>query len=974
MSVVAAWLTATMIAPLQDKPQLKPFPDKLDEIRRYMSPIPKSPPASIRMEAYRKRQQMEAASFFGGLQWRNIGPEYQGGRVIDIEVPSKKPNTVFCAFATGGLWRSDDNLVSWRPLFDHESAFSIGDIAIDDTGETIWVGTGENNSQRTSYAGTGVFLSQDGGKTWQHKGLEETHRIGRIVIHPKDPKTVYVAAIGALYSANIHRGIYKTTDGGKTWNHALKLDETTGVIDLILDPRNPDTLLASAWDRDRRAWNFREAGPGSAVYRTTDGGKTWSKVNTILPSGQIMGRTGLAYAPSSPNVVYAFVDNQGNDPLTLYWDERQPSGILTARRLKFVSDEQLANIDAKVWERFVRTYLPRDSKPEELLQQIKDKKLRVSDIEALVEKRNPSALQYDMIEAEVYRSENFGRTWKKTSLRIGEHGFYYCGQVRVNPKDPNDIVTLGVIALRSKDGGRTWREIARGNHVDHHAWWFNPSNPDHMLNGNDGGLYVSYDGGDNWLHINNMPVGQFTTIAVDNKRPYNVMGGTQDNGTIMGPSNARPGQTGPFGPTWRTVGWGDGSAVAFDPRDDRDVIYIASQFGAHSARDLKTNQVWSTRANLESETLRYNWVSPLIISPHHPDIVYLGANRVFRSLNMGRKYEPISPDITKNKPNGDVPFSTIKELSESPLKFGTLIAGCDDGSVKITRDHGTTWVDTPTPQPDKWVSRVIASRWDPATFYVSQSGYREDDVSAYLWKSTDYGKTWTSIVGDLPNETINVVREDHLDPKKLYVGTDLGVWLTEDGGATWTPLHGGIPRTPVHDLVIQEREDELVIASHARSIWIFSMKPLREIPAEVRQKELHIWPVANLTASSRWGMPNRAFWNSEPITGPKFNVRYWTRTAGAGTIAIKSKDGQTTIKALSVVARRGINSVEMDPLLESGNTVIEPKVRKPKTLEEALSDPYADQRPKFIPVGDYLIEVTIAGRTEKVEWSIRPES
>jgi len=974
MSAIALTLALITAPVVQDKPQLKPLPDKNEEVAKFMTPIPKSAPASLRMAAYRERQKMEAESFYGNLKWRCIGPEYQGGRVIDIEVPRSKPTTTFCAFATGGLWRSDDSRITWRPIFDNESAFAIGDIAIDATGERIWIGTGENNNQRTSYAGTGVFLSEDGGKTWQHKGLEETHRIARVIVHPKDPKTVYVAAIGALYSANPNRGVFKTTDAGRTWSHVLKLDDTTGVIDLILDPRNPDTLVASALDRDRRAWNFREAGKGSALYRTTNGGKSWDKVTAGVPSGQVMGRTGLAYAPSSPNVVYAFVDNQGPDPNTLYWDERQPSGVLTARRLKFVTDEQLAGIDPKVWDRFVTSYLPTGSKADDLLQQIKDKKLKVSDIEALVEKRNPRALQYEMMEAEVFRSEDFGKTWKKTSLKMGEHGYYYCGQIRVNPKDPNDIVTLGTIVMRSKDAGRTWKETASPNHVDHHAWWFDPENPDHMLNGNDGGLYVSHDGGENWEHINKMPVGQFTTIAVDNKRPYNVMGGLQDNGTQFGPSNYRLGSQGQqFSSGWRSVGGGDGSAVAFDPREDRDVIYIASQFGAHSARDLKSNQMWNTRANLQGENLRYNWVSPLLVSPHHPDIVYVGANRVFRSLNMGRKYEPISPDVTKNKVNGDVPFSTVKEMAESPLKFGTLIVGCDDGSVKITRDHGSTWIDAPTPQPDKWVSRVIASRWDAATFYVSQSGYREDDFNAYLWKSTDYGKTWTSIVGDLPGETVNVIREDPVDSKKLYIGTDLGVWMTEDGGAHWTPLHGGIPRTPVHDLVIQEREDELVIASHARSVWIFSLKPIRDLSSEIRDKQLHIYPVSNLTYSPRWGMPARQDWQSDPITGPRIAIRFWTRTAGKATISIKSKDGATTFKSKEINAVRGFNNVDLDPMLQPGNQVIEPKIRQPKSLEEALKDPYEDQRPKFIAPGEYVIEISVGGRTERIDWKISPE-
>ncbi len=709
-----------------------------------MEPAVKGTPAKVRLDAYDQRLRMEADSPFSQIKWRNVGPEIQSGRVIDFEVPAGKPNALYVAFATGGLWRSEDMGVSWTPLFDNESAYAIGDVAVSKDGKTIWVGTGENNSQRTSYSGTGIFKSTDEGKTWKNMGLAETHRIGRVLIDPRNENTIYVGAIGSLYSNNAARGVYKTTDGGLSWQQIFKVDDLTGVIDMAMDPKNPDVLYISSWDRDRRAWNFREGGPGSAIYKSANGGKTWDKLTTGLPPAGDVGRIGLAVAPSNSKIVYAFYDNQGGDTDTIWKDEYTASGILTANRYYWLNEDEFVKVPKDVLDRFVDTYLPRDAKADDILQQIKDKKLTLNDVDDLMVKRNPNVFANDVGAAQVYRSDDSGKTWRKTHIRnFGEHGGYYGGRISVNPVDPEEIYITGVLMLRSNDGGHSFRSVARDVHVDFHTYWIDPKNPRFHVTGSDGGLYFSFDGGEKWDHKNSMPVGQFTTIAVDTKTPYNIYGGLQDNGTMKGPSTYRQG----FSDInlWKDIYGGDGSAIAVDPRDGGDLVYVAFQWGQHSAIDQKTNQRWSARPS--GGGLRFQWISPFIISPHHPDIVYCGSQKLHRSFNKGRTWEVISPDLTANREIGDVPYATIKDLSESPFKFGVIYAGTDDGLVKLTMDGGNTWQDVSMPAKGKWVCRVVASKYDAATVYVAQSGYREDDWTPYLWKSPNTARPGLSSVG-----------------------------------------------------------------------------------------------------------------------------------------------------------------------------------------------------------------------------------
>jgi len=930
---------------------------KDQEKQKYMLPAVQGMSAKQRIAAWDQRLKMLTDSPFGGVKWRSVGPSTQSGRVIAIHAPSSDPKQVFVAFATGGLYRTTDDGITWDSLFDNQSAYAIGDFAVSKDGKTIWVGTGENNSQRTSYSGTGVFKSTDAGKTWTNMGLEETHRIGAVLIDPKDEKTVWVAAVGALYSQNPNRGIYKTTDGGKTWQWILKIDEYTGAIDLAMDPRNSNVVYASTWDRDRRAWNFREGGPGSAIYKTTDGGKSWNKLTNGLPKYGELGRIGLAVAPSKPDTVYAFMDNQA--PEEPGFDERIPSGALTVQRFLTLEEDVFVQVDPKVLDAFFESYLPSDAKAADVVQKVKDKKMTMEDIGKLMQKRNPNVFDFGLMNAQVYRSDDAGKTWKKAhQMRIGEHGGYYGGKVFVNPSNPNDICITGVGLLRSHTGGATWEEVADGNHADQHAYWFDPTNPKRQYDGTDGGLYISGDDGETWRHIENLNVGQFTTLAVDNKIPYNIYGGLQDNGTMKGTTRG----------IWTTIGGGDGSAVAIDPRDTDDVVYVASQFGAHNAINQKTNDRWSARAQGQrGEVLRYNWVSPIIVSPFHPDIVYLGANRLFRSMNKGRSYVAISPDLTKNLPDGDVPYSTIKDVSESPLQFGLIYVGCDDGNVKMTPDGGVQWVDIPTPQPKKWVSRIIASRYDKATVYCSQSGYREDDWSAYLWKSTDYGKTWKSIVNNLPAETVNVIREDPNQENILYVGTDMGVYVSFNKGDSWEALAGGLMTTPVHDIAIQARDQELVIGTHARSVWVLPLTWVYDISPELRNTDIKLWPMDSMRRDRTWGYRG-ALWDTADQKVPDLKITFWTKHAGKATIRLKDKDGKV-VKEMSVDALTGYNFANFGLLLTPGK-MYSTTPTKPKTGAEAVKDPREAERPKYVEAGEYTVEVTVGDKTTTGTWRL----
>ncbi|MEW6456684.1 MAG: glycosyl hydrolase [Acidobacteriota bacterium] len=872
--------------------------------------VPKPTDPVARLKSFEHHANMKNESIFKNLKWRSVGPQFMGGRVTDIAVPPGNHFTIYVAVASGNVWKTVNNGTTWESIFENESTFTIGDIAVSDSDPNIiWVGTGESNSSRSSYAGTGIFKSIDGGKTWQNMGLNDTHHIGRIIIDSQNPDVVYVAAIGHLYTDNEERGLFKTTDGGKTWNKILYISDKVGVIDVVMDPVDNKTLYAAAWERSRKAWNFIESGEGSGVYKSTDAGLTWKKLTNGFPVGKHVGRIGLDVSFSNPNVVYAILDNQALRPEEK--KKEQTSGI-TIDQLNKMSKEEFLRLDPKVLTTFLReNNVPREYTAEIVLEMVKKGELTPQSLAQYLLDANRRLFETNVIGAEVYRSDDKGETWRKVNEKYID-GFYntygyYFGNIRVSPDNENNIYILGVPLLTSDDGGKRYKNIGgRGVHGDHHALWIDPKNPDRLLLGNDGGLNFSYDRGKTWQKINNLPIGQFYTIAVDMDTPYSIYGGLQDNGVVYGPNTHIP-KYGVDDP-WKTIYGGDGAYVQIDPTDST-TIYAEYQFGNISRISKKDRSMKNImpKAKIGEPPLRYNWQTPFLISYHNPFILYYGANKLFKSLNRGDSWICISPDLTTNpgpERQGDVPYGTITTISESPIKPGLIYVGTDDGNVYITQNDGVTWTKINKGLPDKWVSRVVASRYEEGTVYVSLTGYRDDDFEKYLFMSTDFGKTWKSIASNLPSESINVIREDPRNKNILYAGTDLGIYISIDRGKTWNSLRNNLPTTPVHDLIVHPRDNELVIGTHGRSVFVLNVENIQKFDEKIQEKEAHLFDIKPVSLpQSRWEKGEEAV------------ICYYLRKTQQIKISIIDETGNV-IKELKGTNDAGLNIVTWDLTFE----------------------------------------------------------
>ncbi|MDX1547873.1 MAG: glycosyl hydrolase, partial [Rhodothermales bacterium] len=786
MRYLLFWFCAFLVAAQPAAAQTGPD----EEAPPVMDSAVAATPAEARLRGFAQRQRLFGSSLVANVPFDNIGPTVMSGRVVDVDVNPADPTHLYVAYASGGLWETTNNGLSFAPRFDDQAVMTLGDIAVDWAhGGTIWAGTGENNSSRSSYAGTGVYRSDDGGATWQHRGLAETHRTGRILIHPDDPNTVWVAALGALYASSPHRGVYRTTDGGETWTQTLFVDDDTGVVDLVLDPSNPDVLYAASWHRERRAWNFVEGGEGSGIWKSEDGGRTWTRLTTEgsgFPAGPHVGRIGLAIHPSG--VLYALLDNQARRPDDDEEDEDAP--VLTRDALRTMSKEQVLAVAEEDLEAYLRENgFPAAYTAQSVLEMIRNDEIAPVALVEYLEDANQQLFDTPVIGPEVYRSDDGGATWTRTHDDFIDGLYYsygyYFGEIRVAPDDARRIYIMGVPILKSEDGGQTFASINEPNvHVDHHALWVSPSRPGHLVNGNDGGLNISYDDGATWYKANTPSVGQFYAVQVDDADPYHVYGGLQDNGVWDGPHTYR-----------HSVGWhgsgdypydrllgGDGMQVEIDTRSN-DVVYTGFQFGNYFRIEKGTGVRSAIKPSHElgERPLRFNWQSPIHLSRHNQDILYFGSNKVHRSFDRGETWETLSDDLTQGGRPGDVPYGTLTSLDESPLRFGVLYAGSDDGLVHVTRDAGASWqrISDGLPQ-DLWVSRVEASHHDPARVYVALNGYRWDHFDAYVYRSDDYGQSWTRLGTDLPAEPVNVVLEDPHNPDLLFVGTDHALYASLD--------------------------------------------------------------------------------------------------------------------------------------------------------------------------------------------------
>jgi photosystem II stability/assembly factor-like uncharacterized protein len=816
--------------------------------------------------------------------WRSIGPAVMGGRLDDIAVLESDPSTFYLGYATGGVWKTDNNGTTFAAVFDDQPVSSIGDIAIAPSDASIvYVGTGEPNNRQSSSFGGGVFKSIDGGKTFTYVGLKETQTIAKIVVHPKDPDTAYVAATGHLFGRNPERGVYKTTDGGKNWTRIKAIDDDTGFIDMVMHPSDPNVIWAASYQRRRQPWGFNGGGAGSAIWRTGDGGKTWTKASgNGLPENPIIGRIGLDICRSKPNVIVAQI-------------EVGPSGGTGAG---VNEDGSLVPPGQSVGFGGGRGAGP-EAPP-------------------------------DPKKSGVWRSEDGGKSWRFMSNNNNRPMYY--SKIRIDPSNDQIVYTLGAAASKSVDGGKTFSPMGGQSHGDHHTLWINPRNGNHLIIGNDGGLDISYDQGATWEEVSTMATGQFYAISADLRKPYFVCGGLQDNGSWCGPSAVRN-NAGILITDWYRTGGGDGFYTQNDPVD-WTIGYSESQDGNANRYNLRTGESLSIRPRVpggrggagageqpaptsqvqqaqqalppaqqplpgapagpaqppqgggrgvsplgnifpllpSGTNPRFYWNTPFVLSPHDPRTIYLGAERLFRSSTRGETWSA-SPDLTNNigrndkaimgvagtapmasKHDGVASYSNIVTISESPVSPGVVWVGTNDGNVQVSSDGGVTFTNVigaiKGVPGETHVSRVEASHFDAATVYVTFDGHRTDDHRPYVFKSADFGKSWSSISSNLPEGNVNVIREDPRNRNLLYLGTEYAFYVSLNGGKEWKRFMNGLPTVRIDDILVHPRDNDLIVGTHGRSIWIIDdITPLQQLGDDVIDSDVHLFAPRSAT---RW--------------------------------------------------------------------------------------------------------------------------
>jgi hypothetical protein len=809
--------------------------------------------ANERLNGLKKRKLLDDASALKNIKFQNIGPTQMNGRVVDIEVNPEDPTEFYVGYASSGLWHTKNNGLSFLPIFEKEDTYSIGDIAVNwnpspaGTKRIIWVGTGEANSSRSSYSGLGVYKSTDEGKSWEYLGLPESHHIGEIILHPDNKDIAWVAAMGHLYSANKERGVYKTIDGGKSWQHTLSINENTGAVEMDINLKNPDELYACTWYRTRSAWDFKEAGNTSGIYKSTDGGIKWTLLTgpgSGFPNGSGTGRTGIAVSPSNPKVLYAVVDNNFTRPDTAI--KTADTARYLVADFKSISKETFLQLDNKKLDSFlIKNRFPKKYTATSIKQLIETGKLKATDVyEWLI--ADDGFQDAGIYGCEVYRSDDAGKSWRKTNTKdidvFSSFGYYF-GKIFVSPTDENKVITFGISLIVSTDGGKTFTEADKDNtHSDWHACWINPKKDSHWIAGNDGGCNITYDNGNKWFKVTSVPAGQFYGITTDDAKPYNIYGGLQDNGTWVGASSAssRKGNPEPEAFDWKAIGGGDGMQVQVDTRDNR-TAYYGSQFGYYNRKTIDGGKAFFIHPmhDLGEPKLRYNWQTPIHLSKHNQDILYYGTNRFHRSLIKGENPTALSGDLTNGKKPGKIPYGTITTINESPLKFGLIYLGTDDGNIHVSKDAGYTWSLIIKGLPAKlWVSRVTPSMHKEGRVFATLNGYRADNFTPYLYVSEDYGNSWKQLGKDLPFEPLNVVTEDLKKENLLYVGSDNGLYASFDRGLTFMGMGHDLPRVHIHDLVIQARENDLVVGTHGRSIYITKLDSVQKIFERTNQVKI----------------------------------------------------------------------------------------------------------------------------------------
>ncbi|EZH75113.1 glycosyl hydrolase [Aquimarina atlantica] len=915
------------------------------------------------------KKQMEKSSLMKHVPFKNIGPTVMSGRVVDVDVNPENTTEFYVGYASGGLWHTVNNGTTFEPVLDAAETINVGDIAVDWKNNIIWVGTGENNSSRSSYAGIGILKSTDKGKTWKNVGLFDSHHIGRIVINPNNPDEVVVGVTGHLYSSNQERGVYKTTDGGATWKKTLFINDRTGIIDLAYAPGNFNIMYAAAWDKDRKAWNFEGNGLGSGIYKSIDAGTTWNKISiegSGFPTGEGVGRIGLAVFDE--NTVYAVHDNQyrrkDNDT------KRSDTG-LTKEDFKTMSSEAFLKLENKKLNAFLKTNgFQEKYRADNVKQLVRSGTVQPIDLARYLENANAMLFDTPVIGAEVYRSNDGGKSWAKTHKDYIDDLFYsygyYFAQIQVSPVNKDHIYISGVPILKSKDAGKTFTNINGKNvHADHHSLWINPKNPMHLVNGNDGGLNISYDDGENWIKANQPSVGQFYAINIDHEKPYNVYGGLQDNGVWVGAHNAKEDdswhQSGHY--PWESIMGGDGMQVQIDNRD-ANIVYTGFQFGNYFRIHRATNeQIYiQPKHELGESPYRFNWQTPILLSPHNQDILYLGGNKLMRSMDQGDNWTAISSDLTGGGKKGNVAYGTLTTITESIFQFGLIYTGSDDGLVYVTKNSGGSWSRISDSFPkDLWVSRVIASSHKKERVYVTLNGYRWDDFTPYVYVSENYGQSWKNIGSSLPVSAVNVIKEDPKNENILYIGTDNGAYVSLDRGTSWQAFSNGLPNVAVHDIVIQPEANDLLLGTHGRSIYKTNIEAMQLLDAKVMNKSLHVFDIPAMQWSDRWGV-SWSKW-STPYE-PTATIKFYAGKSGEFSIKITTEAGKV-LQKFSTKADKGLNYAEYDlTITEKGKNI----------LEKEFPDEEVSKRKNgkyYLPTGRYSIEISDGKQTEKALWEIK---
>lgn len=835
------------------------------------------------------------------LKMRAIGPAIMGGRIDDIAVAETTPKTIYLGAAAGGLWKSTDSGMTWTPIFEQEPNPSIGAVAVAPSNPSIvWVGTGEANNRQSASWGDGVYKSTDGGKTWSHMGLDDTQCVGRVVIDPTNPDVVYIAAVGHLWGPNSERGLFKTSDGGKTWNKVLFINDDTGVTDVAIDPQSPTTLYAAAYERRRTTWGFNGGGPNSGVYKSTDGGANWTKLTTDLPNTGDVGRIAVAVYRKDPNIVYALIQNTKDGG--------------------------------------------------------------------------------------VYRSEDKGATWKKMGSEDPRPSYF--SQIRIDPNNDLRIWMGGVNLYYSEDGGKTFnQQRVRDVHSDFHGIWIDPESSNFMLVGCDGGVYESRDAGRDWDHLNVMPLGQAYEVGYDNQQPYHLCAGYQDNAEWCGPSRTWFAGGIPNS-AWFMVGGGDGFYVKPDPADP-DTIYTESQDGNVERRDLRTNEAQSVRPVPPNDTdppYRFNWNSPLLISSRDHNTIYYGGNFLFKSTDRGDSWTKLGGDLTTGVDRNTLPilgqlptkdtlslydgvewYPTITTIDESPLNSSVLWVGTDDGNLQVSRDGGQNWENVASRVPGvpkgTYVTRVVASKFDEGTAYVTFDGHRLNDFHVYLFETTNYGHTWRNIGAGIPQETgtLHVVREHPADRNLLFVGAEFGAYFSLDGGDHWNKLKMGLPTVPVDDIQIQPRENDLILATHGRSIYILDdISFLQQLNSQVLGENLHLFPIRNTIDwriyQNRWFDAQQVFLGPNPPDGAliTFYLKEKPAKGQKVTLTVLDSSGKVIRQMDDRNPEAGVNRVNWDLRYD-------PPVKLTPEQEEALAQGFfgGGARGPVVDPGTYTVKLAV---------------